>query len=345
MTTAGELYPNVLRLDNTKRSTAATCLRKYYWAHERHIKPRHGSSALRYGVVWHATMDAFYTHIQENGWRKDGKALEIAALTARVEWAEYSRKQVFYDDYRSLGNLMIALLRYMDHFASDESMLEIIASENLFEIPMYPETEEETVTCYNPPLPSQDGIEDPFFIFTGMIDLEVMLNGEPWIIDHKTTGKPVQMVANQLRNSPQFIGYTFAASKELAIKPNGFLVVIAHISAYKSKTTQLYGNPKIDFMRNPELYTDDDVGEWRLGIFDTARQVMRCKRTNVWPKRFDSCHTFGTCEFNGLCSQQRPKEDVLFGEDYFVDDPWDIIAETKIREERRKAILSGKIKL
>jgi len=334
----GELSPEILRLDNTKRSCAASCLRKYYWEHERHLKPKIGSTALRYGIVWHAAMDAFYSHIAEHGWTRDGKALEIAVLTARMEWAEYSKSQTFYDDYRNLPNLLQALLAYMNHFVMDEGMLKILESEQAFEIPIEPETENEARIAN-----MQNGWEDPMFIFTGMIDLEVELNGQPWIIDHKTTGQAIGRMAGQLRRSPQFIGYSYAASKKLKIIPDGFLIIIHHLSAYKSRTTGDYGKPKIDFDRIPEVYTAYDLTQWRLSIINTAARILQCKANNVWPMEFNNCYTFGQCAFTQLCDQQRPLEDVIYNDNFIVGDPWDITKETAKRNLRRQALLRGEV--
>jgi hypothetical protein len=330
MTSTDESRSKILRLDNTKRSCASTCLRKYYWQYERSIKPVTGSTALRYGITWHAAMDAFYTYTAENGWKRDGKALEMAILTAKTEWEQYTNGQIFYDDYRTLSNLVQALLVYMDRFAGDEGMLKIIESEHTFEIPMYL------------PNPVFNGAfqTEPYFYFTGMIDLEVELNDRPWIIDHKTTGKSISQASSQLRRAAQFIGYTFAAGEELPIKPDGFLIVFHYLSAYKSKSTGEYGKPKIDFDRIPELYTPYDVEQWKLSLYKAAKDIYSCIENNIWPMNFDNCYQFGRCAFCNLCEQQRPIEDVLL-HDFIVDKPWDVVAETKIRQQRREEMLKG----
>ena len=55
---------------------------------------------------------------------------------------------------------------------------------------------------------------------------------------------------------------------------------------------------------------------------------------------FDNCYQFGRCSFCNLCEQQRPIEDVLL-HDFIVTDPWDVVAETKIRQQRREEMLKG----
>jgi hypothetical protein len=185
----------ILRIDNSKRGDAATCLRKFCYAHVLGIKPKVGSTALRYGSVWHEVMDTFYSHIKENGWTRDGKAVQAAILVARTSWEEYSEKQVFYEDYRTLPNLLRAFLNYVSYFSSDEGSLKVIGSERSFRIFMEPTDEERKIFPNLEP-----------FNFTGMLDLEVELNGRPWILDHKTTSQELGRQSERLQRAAQFIG-------------------------------------------------------------------------------------------------------------------------------------------
>ena len=57
----------MLELDNSKRSQFVTCPRKYYYSYIRNLRPSQGSTALRYGIVYHAGKDAFYNYIKEKG--------------------------------------------------------------------------------------------------------------------------------------------------------------------------------------------------------------------------------------------------------------------------------------
>lgn len=323
-----QIDPESLRIDNTKRSCAATCLRKYFYEHELHIRSQVGSTALRYGIVWHEAMDAFYTHVKEYGWTRDGRALQSAVMVAQNSWADYSKDRVFYDDYRTLSNLLRCLLQYISHFAHDEGILKVLHSERTFRIPMIPNAEEKEK------FPNLD----PFF-FTGIIDLEVELNGSFWIFDHKTTAQDLARQSSRLQRSAQFIGYSYATSVDSEDKelPEGFLVVFHQLLARKSKKTMEYGEPKIDFRRDPQLFTSEDVSAWRISIMEQVERIQTAKKLDRWPMEFDSCYNFGQCPYTLLCDSHRPLDKLLL-EGFVVTEPWDVEVEHRKKKERRSRI-------
>jgi len=281
---------------------------KYYWPYIRGMHPINGSTALRYGVVWHKAMEAFYGAVKEFGWNS-GTIIEKAMLAAKAEWESYSAKQTFWDDYRTLENLIISLLAFIDHFAGDEGMIEIIEPETKFKILM----------------PATDVVEE--FYFTGKIDLELLLNGRFWLNDHKTTGAALSRQTQLLNRSPQFMGYSYAAERVMEQKPDGALVTFHHLSAYKSKKTGLYGKPKIDFARIPQVYSQEDIDDWKDSFYDTVKQIQWCTERNHWPKRFDSCYQYGLCQYAFLCDQHRKEGEEVLEDHFYVDVPWDVLSE------------------
>lgn len=303
-----------LELDNTKRSQFITCDRRYYWQYIRNLRPLQGSTALRYGITWHSMIEAFYSHIKEHGWQHDGKAIEAAIAAAKASWEEISSKQSFYDDYRTLENCIQALLSYIGHFNYDEGMLKVVKTERPFKLSMKLSASEEQAF----PLVAQKGL-----LFAGRIDAEVLLNGRLWQLEQKTTGQALSVQKARLHRSSQLIGYTYAGqrlSKE-AEAPDGTLMVLHHLSAYKSKKTGEYGNPKIDFERIPQIYTDGDLQSWRLSFLDTADRILRNEERNVWPMQYDNCYQYGRCSFAALCEQNQPLgEEILDG--FYEDEPW-----------------------
>ena len=303
----------MLRIDNTRRSIAASCLRKDYWQNERNLRSSYGSTALRYGIVWHEAMDSFYSWIAKHGWKRDGKAFDAAIRTAQEEWEYQTSLFTYYDDYRTLPNLLQSIMRYASHFSSDEGMLEVIESEGAFQLQL---TEDIT--------------------FTGIIDLKVKLSGMTWILDHKTTGQNLQEQANRLNRSAQFMGYWYASRELDNDPPTGFLVAFHQISAYKRKDGT-YGEPRIDFHRSPQIYTEDDLGNWKESIIHTAKQIAECQATGLWPMQLDSCYNYGRCTYCNLCEQNRPLgEENTYG--YVEVDKWDPLTEKGRKKENRKRI-------
>ena len=151
----------LLDLDNSKRSQFIPCPRHYYYQYIQNLRPNQGSTALRYGIVYHAGMDAFYNYIKEHGWTHDGGAFEAAVKAAKASWEEESAKQTFYDDYRTFENYVQSFIAYIAHFNYDEGMLKIVETERPFKLKMKLSPEEEKLF----PLVNQAELN-----FTGKID-------------------------------------------------------------------------------------------------------------------------------------------------------------------------------
>ena len=317
----------MLNLDNTKREQQDTCDRKNYWQSERNLKPNQGSTALRYGTTWHAAMEGLYLHIMQHGWTRDGKAIECAVAAAKQAWEKETAKQIFIDDYRTLENCMKALIAYLGHFNHDEGMLKVTAVEQVFKILMKCQSiDEQDAFPYIPP----EG-----FWFTGRLDLEVELDIRPWDMEHKTTGQAIVLQETRLNRSAQYIGYAYASQRISQEASEGCFIVFHHLSAYKSRTTGLYGEAKIDFKRVPQIYTDGDIEAWRISFLDTANNILRNKERGLWPMKHDNCYRYGRCTYAPLCEQNAPLgEEILEG--FFEDEPWDV---TKIVPEKELIVI------
>ena len=301
----------MLQVDNTRRNTARECKRKDYWSNVRGIKPTQGSTAIRYGVIWHAGMEGFYSHIMEHGWTRDGKAIEQAVTFTKEAWAEQNSQQTFVEDYRTLENCLRALILYMGHFNHDEGMLEVTSVEQVFKIKIEVDSPEKFPYVY----------KAGGFWFTGRLDVGVRLNGRQWLQEHKSTGKSLSQQKQLLRRDPQLIGYSFASEKIME-EPEGCLISLHQLIAYKSKTTGLYGEAKMDFDRVPEIYTEGDIEEWKTALIGTAEEILLEEERQIWPKDGD-CYHYGQCAFTRLCEQNVPLgEEVLEG--FIEREPWDV---------------------
>jgi hypothetical protein len=314
----------MLKIDNTKREAFERCPRLYYWPYVKNYKRTTGNTALRYGSTWHAGMEGFYGHIAEHGWSRDGKAIEKAADAMKKKWDEETALyDEWYEDYRTLENCFSAFVKYVSVFAADEGMLKVIAPEQAFKIEM--------------DIRGKNDI-DPFY-FTGQIDNVIDLNLVPWQMEHKTTGQAIHIQMQRLQRKAQMIGYFFAGRViHKANPPQGSLIVLHHLSAYKSRSKDpnkagKYGTPKIEFERCPQIFSDNDIKYWKESLLYTVSKIQKCTKEDFWPMQFDSCFTYGRCSFANLCEQCRPLgEEVLDG--YFIGPEWDVSKDVvKIHKE------------
>lgn len=311
-----------LSLDNTRKNTFETCQRKYYYTYCKGYRSEYGSTALRYGSTWHGMKEGFYLSILKNGW-KNAPALTAAIENGRKVWEEETSKRHFIDDYRTLDNAMLAFAMWIEHFAGDEGILEVVEPEVPFKLKVNLTKQEREQF---PQLTETD------LYFTGKIDLEVKLAGRYWITEDKTTGYTLNRLAEQLQRSTQLIGYVVAGSTILPSPPEGVLVTMHQLTARKSTKTGTYGEPKVDFSRVPQIFTDRDLADWRVKFLSEANDIVREHQRNLWPKDFNACFNYNRrCEYYNLCSQNVPLgEERLEG--LFVDEPWDVLKDSKPRE-------------
>lgn len=280
-------------LDNSGRSCFNNCPRKYYWQMERGVRPRKGSTALRYGTVWHTILESHY----------EGKSFEEIVWDAGKSWQEESMDQWFEDDYRTLTSAFDAYTLYKSHFEYDESSLKILHTERLFDI-------------------SLGHIRDDVELrFTGKIDAEVEMDGMRWIFENKTTGQYMPTQANRLHRDPQIIGYSYAGQiQDTGIA--GCIINLHHISGRKKKDGD-YGTINIDFARVPNIFTEKDYEAWEESFIDTALNILRAQYSMSWPMHLEACYTYNkNCEYIPLCESHHDLVGDIPG-DYYLR-PWNM---------------------
>lgn len=310
---------NLLVLDNTKRATFMQCKKKYYLQHVKGQQPVYGSTAIRYGVVWHAVQEGYCRWVLENGWPVETEDV-MAAITAGLElgkkkWDKETGAKIYHDDYRNFNAVVEAFSAYLDAFNSDRVYLKIISTEKKFECPIEAENELEKRLLAK--LPS--------IVFTGRIDLCVEMDQVKWMWDFKTTGWILDQAISKINRSPQLIGYAYAGGRVLDFIPMGCLCSFAHVSAYKSKTTGDWGKVKYEFRRIPQVFSDQDIQAWKLSFIDTCREIVYASEHDLWPESFDNCYQYGPCAYLRLCRQHKSYEELNL--DGFYEEFWNVLDE------------------
>lgn len=291
-------------LDNSKRSCFETCPWKYNLTYNHHLESVIGSTSLRYGTCWHEMQDVYYANMIGLDYTQQNvqRAMTLAVNAAKDKWEEISAGRDWYTDYRTLDNLILAFAMYIQHFNQDHLFMKVTSTERVFNIP----------------LTDLDGAP---FVFAGKIDGEAKLSGINWNIEHKTTGQAIYLQEKRLNRSGQFIGYTFAGQEE-GRHVEGTLVMFHHLSASKSKKTGEYGRPKIEFKRIAQMFTKEDIANWKLSLRYTATKIRQCFYNDFWPMQHDSCYQFGACRFIDICEgNMGPEHAHMLG--FYRRRPWD----------------------
>lgn len=301
---------NILEIDNTRRSTAVTCLRKYFYRYIKNITPATGSTSLRFGSTWHALMEGYYSSVITNGWNHDNITPAIAL--AKQVWEKETNKYIFYEDYKTLEAAYESFVEYLEKFQDDKTMMDVVSSERIFRIKMSLSDKEKFL------YPS---IADSEVFFTGKLDLETILSGMHWIMEFKTTGQPIQLQASRLQRSAQIIGYTYA-SKLLGNDVAGTLISMHQITSRKTKDGT-YGKVTREFIRQPNVFSNADLEYWRQSYLSTCNRISHALATDHFPCEYDSCYQFGQCGFCRLCEQNKPIDEINY--DGYIEEVWNVL--------------------
>lgn len=312
-------YLKEVRLDNTKRSVAEQCLRKFFLAHVIGLKSAYGSTPLRYGSTWHAFLEGYYETVKEKGWGCRSDAINAGILLGKKKWDTLTERQIFIDDYRTFDNGVSSFLQYITHFEGDQLTLKVIATEQVYILPIVLSDEEKKLFPDLPPV-----------VFTGKIDLQVNLDSLNWINEFKSTGQSLSIQSNRLYRSNQVIGYTYAGIHALNFNPAGALVTLHQLTSRKGKDGN-YGKATIDFARPPQIFTEDDLIKWKISFLTTCMRIHIAELTNNFPCQFDSCFDFNRkCQFYGLCtSETDPKHYADEIPEGYIQEFWDVEEESE----------------
>ena len=295
-----------LMLDNVKRSCFSACPRKYYWEHVMFLRPIKGSTALRFGVAFHAGLDKYYSELKEKGWTYfnnnpiDTNLLSLTMSAADISWNSEFQDQEFFTDYKSLDLCKHLILNYVSYYAYDLTSLDIESVEIKFK---------HTIDA------------DKGLYFTGRIDLLAFVDGCLYIFDHKTTGQPIHRVSNIASRSAQMLGYYYYVRNGLGKAPAGAMINYASVPSPYIRKDGSHADIKIEFSRIPAIYTSYDEGTWLEHFLWICDSIRTCESSGNWPMNFDSCYPFmGRCPYTELCEQHRKIDDVIT--DSFIVKEW-----------------------
>jgi hypothetical protein len=298
---------NILYISWSRKDIADTCDMKYFLNYEKNLQSINGSTALRQGAVLHSFFEGYYKTIKKEGWDCGSKAIEEATRIGQERWNKESEGRIFYEDYRTFQNCTAAFIGYLTQFAIDRSVVTILETEKKFELPFWPG---DSTTLHEL---AEGKVCFPYLhrvVLKGKIDLYLDMSGSHWIDEFKTTGSSLQQQKERLHRSAQIMTYTWAANQIYESKPSGCLISHIYISARKNKEGQ-YGQLSLDYARVPEIFTDEDLINWKISMLDTANRIAMNRDRDLWPMKHQSCYAYNSrCSFLKLCEQNRPFEDL-----------------------------------
>tara|TARA_R110000787_G_scaffold31886_7_gene84416 strand:+ start:2795 stop:3541 length:747 start_codon:yes stop_codon:yes gene_type:complete len=146
------------------------------------------------------------------------------------------------------------------------------------------------------------------------------------IRDHKTTSYLTANTGVSYMLSNQMIGYAALVKEFFGYEKIVVDVDIVGITKVRPPST---------FLRTEIVASDVLLNEWRQEIQQTARMMLSCYETGIWPRYGErSCFMYGRrCDFFDICSVDPDFRPVQVKAHYAVD-PWDPAAR---REDEKDA--------
>jgi hypothetical protein len=262
--------------------------------------------ALNFGTSGHKALEHRY------------KACLNQAVSPQVEDEQIRILETFFatnpppeDEYRNLNwAIELFVKKYNKHYSSEP--FSVLLDENqkpLVELP------------FTVPLAT---IGDVSVIYMGRIDLPVLWDDQVFILDHKTTSMLGQGFWDDLRVSPQQIGYAWAFWKLTGRCPAGFCV-----NAIRTKQAPVKPKNGIDawwsecYERSKEFLSIDQYNEWEENLIKLVEEYLFHENKSYFPmKKKWCCGKYGRCQYYEVCTTNRESRDMMLQSSMYVDNDW-----------------------
>lgn len=145
----------------------------------------------------------------------------------------------------------------------------------------------------------------------GHLDRAEIIDGEPWVVDHKTTTMPLSKAYfDQWSPHNQMTLYTFAGQVIFKIPSKGTVIDAASVGQFSSQ-----------FARGYVHRTQAQIDEWLSGLSELFTQAERYAESGFYPMNEESCGKYGGCPFRSICSKDPSvRQDFLRAD--FIKKPW-----------------------
>jgi hypothetical protein len=134
---------------------------------------------------------------------------------------------------------------------------------------------------------------DDGLVLAGHLDRVVLYDGQPWVMDQKTTSSAITPAYfEQWKPNTQMTTYTYLGNIVFPDSVKGVVIDAAQV---------IVGSTR--FARGTTHRTKSELEEWydgALGAFHAARTATRERR---FPQNPESCHNYGGCAFRQVCSR------------------------------------------
>lgn len=281
--------PNLqLGWDSTSLSALKTCPRLYYLTIICGLQPRGANVHLTFGLLYHSALE-HYDHERTRGTDHDLAVVRVVKKLMIETWDTTLGRPLpvlSEDKNKNRYTLVRTVVWYLEQFREDSLETIILANgKPAVELSFRFETEHH----------ASDGTP---FIYCGHMDRVVRLNGEPCVLDRKTTKHTIgDNFFDQFSPNNQFTGYVMGAQVLMPKEsPKKLIVDAAQVAVTFSR-----------FERGLVERSEFQLDEWYKSLGFWLKIAEGYARANFWPLNEASCGNYGGCPFRPVCAKKSQK--------------------------------------
>lgn len=183
---------------------------------------------------------------------------------------------------------------YITHYAKDE--FEVLRPEVKFLVPLPNSSHSCIFHPSNATMPH---------LFTGFTDALVNWNGDPWLMEHKSTKQEVMKEDGAVRRrylesflmDRQITGYCYGIWKETGIRPRGVI-----LNVLKKPRINAKEKTKAGFIREFYLRSEDDLLRFEEEFISIAEEIESAYERGAHYRNPRACHDWNyLCPFFQAC--------------------------------------------
>lgn len=283
-----ELPSLQLAWDSTSLGALKECPRKYQLSIIQGWVPRATSVHLTFGLHFHAALER-YDHAKCDGKSHD-EAQRIAVRYAmEATWDQkIGRPWISDDPNKNRFTLVRSVSWYLEQFADDPLETIVLANGRpAVELSFRMETSIQTRSV------------DERFMLCGHLDRLALFNGEPFIVDRKTTKTTIsQDFFSKFSPDNQFSTYATGTKVVYALPVKGLIVDAAQVAVTFTR-----------FQRGIVNRSESQLEEWYKDLHWWLMQAEAYATQEYWPMNDKSCGNYGGCPYRDICSKSPSTRD------------------------------------
>ena len=174
-------------------------------------------------------------------------------------------------------------------------------------------------------------------IYTGRIDLPVMIEGGLYTKDHKTTSQLGDWFWYEQRISSQHRGYCWAMQQATGLTPKGYIVngirtkqppqYVQNGTAWKGKTQNPAQWWQESLARDRMILHPGELDRWKVNTIDLVEEFFWHYTRGYMPMKTKWCNSYGKCQYYDVCRLMPEEQGPFLASGLFTDNKWSPLAE------------------